>query len=402
MSQPAFSDRVQRIKPSPSTAAAALARQLKAEGRDILSLTTGEPDFPTPPHIVEAAAEAMRRGETRYTNVGGTDALKAAVIEKFSAENGLAYEPAEVMASTGAKQIIFNALMATVNEGDEVIVPSPCWVSYPDMAMLAGGEPVIAETRAEDGFLLTAEALERLITPKTRWLVLNSPSNPSGAVYDAAAFQALGEVLARHPRIGVMSDDIYEHIIYDGRRFTAFAAACPELKDRTLTVNGVSKAYAMTGWRLGFCGGPAPLIKEMAKLQSQSTSNPSAIGQAGAIAALTGPKDFLAEMVGAFARRRDLICGRLEAIEGLSCTSPAGAFYAFPSCAGLIGRKTPERKVLESDWDVVRYLLDSVGVATVHGAAFCASPYFRISFATADEVLEEAGERIARACDALS
>ena len=397
-----LSKRVQRIKPSPSSMAAQRARELKAEGRDIVSLTTGEPDFDTPGHVLDAAAEAMRRGETRYTNVGGAAALKSAIVDKFSRENGLDYSPDEVMASTGGKQVLFNALMATVDAGDEVVIPAPYWVSYPDMVLLAGGKPVPVPAGQEDGFKISAEALEAALTPRTRWLILNSPSNPTGALYSADELAALADVLERFPDVWVMTDDMYEHILFDGRRYATIAAVRPALKARTLTVNGVSKAYAMTGWRIGFCGGPAGLVKAMSKLQSQSTSNPSSISQAAAVAALNGPKDFLAKSAAAFERRRDLVVPRLDAIDGLSCASPDGAFYVYPSCAGLVGRKAPDGRTLDDDAAVSLYLLESVGVATVHGAAFGLSPHFRISFATSEEVLEDGCARIAQACGKLS
>ena len=397
-----LSKRVQRIKPSPSSMAAQRARELKAEGRDIVSLTTGEPDFDTPDHVLDAAAEAMRRGETRYTNVGGTAALKSAIVDKFSRENGLDYSAEEVMASTGGKQVLFNALMATVDAGDEVVIPAPYWVSYPDMVLLAGGKPVLVPAGQEDGFKISAKALEAALTPRTRWLILNSPSNPTGALYSADELAALADVLERFPDVWVMTDDMYEHILFDGREYATIAAVRPALKARTLTVNGVSKAYAMTGWRIGFCGGPAGLVKAMSKLQSQSTSNPSSVSQAAAVAALNGPKDFLATSAAAFERRRNLVVPRLDAVDGLSCASPDGAFYVYPSCAGLIGRKTPGGHTLDDDAAVSLYLLESVGVATVHGAAFGLSPHFRISFARSEEVLEDGCARIAQACGTLS
>jgi aspartate aminotransferase len=394
-------ERVRRIKPSPSSAAAQRARDMKTQGRDVISLTTGEPDFDTPAHVVEAAYRAMKQGQTRYTGVGGTTELKAAIRAKFAEENGLDYALEEVMASTGGKQVIFNALMATVNEGDEVIIPVPSWVSYPDMVLLAGGRPVTVACGMESGFKLSPASLEGAITARTRWVILNSPSNPSGALYSVEELRALGEVLARHPGVLVMTDDMYEHILFDACSFATIAQVCPALKDRTLTVNGVSKAYAMTGWRIGFCGGPASLVKEMAKLQSQSTSNPCSISQAAAVAALSGPKGLFAERAATFQRRRDAVVARLNSIEGISCPLPQGAFYVYPSCAGLLGRSTPEGRVLESDREVVDYFLESVGVATVHGAAFGHSPHFRISIAASDDALKDACERLQRACQAL-
>jgi aspartate aminotransferase len=394
-------ERVRRIKPSPSSAAAQRARDMKSQGRDIISLTTGEPDFDTPDHVIEAACAAMQEGQTRYTGIGGTADLKAAICTKFAHENGLEYAPEEVMASTGGKQVIFNALMATVNHGDEVIIPVPSWVSYPDMVLVAGGRPVTVPCGMQSGFKLSPDSLEAAITDRTRWLILNSPSNPSGALYSAAELRALGEVLARHPNVLVMTDDMYEHILFDGRSFVTIAQVCSDLKNRTLTVNGVSKAYAMTGWRIGFCGGPAALLKEMVKLQSQSTSNPCSISQAAAVAALLGPKEFFAERAVRFQRRRDTVVAMLNAIDGIRCAVPQGAFYVYPSCVGLLGRCTPTGKVLENDGDVADYFLESVGVATVHGAAFGYSPHFRISIAASDDTLKDACARLQRACQAL-
>jgi len=401
--EPSFwaAQRMRRIKPSPSTMASQRARELKAGGRDVIALSSGEPDFATPEHVIEAAYVAMRRGETRYTNTGGTPELKAAVIEKFERDNGLAFEPAEVMAASGGKQVIYNALMATIDEGDEVVVPAPYWVSYPDMVRVAGGQPVIVPCAPEQGFKLTADALARALTPRTRWLILNAPGNPSGAVYDQADLRALAEVLLEHPRVAILCDDVYEHIVYDGRRFATMAAVQPRLRERTLTVNGVSKAYAMTGWRIGFAGGPKALIAEMTKLQSQSTSNPSSISQAAAVAALTGPQDMLAPRARTFQERRDLVVSMLNQARGLACPSPAGAFYVYPSCAGMLGSTTPSGRRLETDLDVIEYLLESEGVAVVHGEAYGLSPHFRISFAAATAELEEACRRIQRACAAL-
>jgi aspartate aminotransferase len=392
---------MERIKQSPSSLAAQKARDLKSSGRDILSLTQGEPDFDTPDHIIEAAYQAMRRGETRYTGVGGTAELKAAIIQKFRSENKLDYSSAEVMASTGGKQVIFNALMATLQAGDEVVIPTPCWVSYPEITQLTGATPIIVPCGPETGFKIAPDRLEAVITERTRWILLNSPCNPSGAVYSADELRALGDIVAKHPRMLVLSDDIYEHIIFDGAAFASFAQVRPDLRDRVLTVNGVSKAYAMTGWRLGYAGGPKWLIDTMTKLQSQSTTNPSAIAQAGSIAALTGPQDFLAERSASFQERRNLVVARLNAIDGLTCATPQGAFYAYPGCEALIGRRTPQGGRLGTDNDVVSYLLESVGVATVHGEAFGLSPYFRVSSATSHAMLEDACERIATAVRAL-
>jgi aspartate aminotransferase len=392
---------MKRIKPSPSSMAAQKARELQAEGRDIVSLTTGEPDFDTPEHIIEAAYQAMKRGETRYTGTGGTAEVKAAIAAKFERENGLIYKPSEIMVSSGGKQVIFNAIMATAQQGDEVLIPAPHWVSYPDIALLAGATPISLPCTQESGFKLTPDQLEKAITPRTRWLILNSPCNPSGAVYSADELAALCEVLLRHPQVMVLTDDMYEHIVFDGRKAATPATVCPELKDRTLTMNGVSKAYAMTGWRIGYCGAPAWLISEMVKLQSQSTSNPCSISQAATVAALNGPQDFLAERTASFQRRRDLVVAGLNRIDGIECAVPEGAFYVYPSCAGLIGRRTPDGKTLETDRDVGLYFLEAAGVAIVHGEAFGLSPYFRISFATSDAALEESCQRLRRACDAL-
>ena len=395
-----FSARVGCVVTSASTIAAQRAREMKAGGADIVSLTTGEPDFPTPDHVIEAAFRAARAGQTRYTTVSGTVELKAAIIAKFRRDNGLDYEPANVIIGNGGKHVLFNALMATVEAGVEVIVPAPYWISYPEIVQLAGGTPRIVPCTAETGFKLTPAALAAAITPATRWLVLNSPSNPSGATYSAAELAGLAEVLLRHPHVAVLSDDIYEHILFDGRQFETMAAVCPELKARTLTVNGVSKTYAMTGWRLGFAGGPVPLIREMTKMLSQSTSAPSSISQAAAVAALNGPQDLIAEGKRSFEARRDLAVGMLNQAKGLSCRSPEGAFYAFPDCSRLLGMRTPAGKVLETDQDVVLYLLEQ-GVAAVQGGAYGLSPHFRISFATSTELLAEACRRIQRACAAL-
>jgi aspartate aminotransferase len=397
-----IASRIQRIKPSPSSTAAQIARDLKAQGRDIISLTTGEPDFDTPEHICRAAAEAMDRGETRYTTTDGTPALKRAVQAKFSKENGLDYELDEIVVSSGGKHVVFNALMATLEEGDEVIVPAPYWVSYPDIALLAGARPVVVQCPETTGFKMTPEALADAITPKTRWLVLNSPSNPSGAAYTADELMALASVLVEHSQVAVLSDDIYEHILFDGRSHATIAKVAPELAGRTLTLNGVSKAYAMTGWRIGFAGGPKPLMRAMSKLQSQSTSNPSSISQAAAVAALEGPQDLVRERANAFERRRGIVLKLLNAIDGLHCAKPEGAFYVYPNCSGLIGRTRPDTGArLTSDDDVVRYLLERAEVATIAGSAYGLSPHFRISIASDEETLRAACLRIANACAQL-
>lgn len=394
--------RLNRIKPSPSSMAGQRARELRAKGRDIIGLTSGEPDFDTPDNVKEAVDRALAAGQTKYTDVGGTPALKQAIAEKFRRDNGLDYRADEIIVGTGGKQVIFNALMCTVEAGDEVIVPTPYWVSYPDIVSLADGTPVFVPCPAEKGFKLQPEDLDRAITPQTRWLVLNAPNNPSGAVYSRAEMKALTDVLLRHPQVWVLTDDIYEHVLYDGRTFVTPAEVEPALKARTVTVNGVSKAYAMTGWRIGYAGAPAELIKAMVKLQSQSTSNPSSVSQAGALEALTGPQDFIAERTAIFERRRDAVVARLNAINGLRCHVPEGAFYVFPSCAGVMGRRTPDGRTIASDDDFVLYLLDSQNLAVLQGTAYGVSPFFRISFATSMDKLDEGCDRIARACEALA
>jgi len=394
--------RLSRIKPSPTIAVTQKARDLKAAGQDVIGLGAGEPDFDTPAHIIEAAKAAMDRGETRYTAVAGTPELRQAICDKFKRENGLDYTPDQITVGCGGKQIIFNAFMATLDDGDEVIIPAPYWVSYPDIALLAEGKPVIVPCPVEGGFRMRPEDLERAITPKTKWLVLNSPSNPSGAAYTEAETKALTDVLMKHPHVWVLTDDIYEHIVYDGFTFVTPAQVEPGLMDRTLTLNGVSKAYCMTGWRVGYAGGPVDLIKAMNKVQSQSTTHTSSISQAGAVAALNGPTDFLARNASIFEERRDLVVGMLNQAKGLSCPTPEGAFYVYPSCAGAIGRTTPDGKTIATDDDFVSHLLDAEGVAVVQGAAFGLSPHFRVSYATSTEVLEEACARIQRFCAALN
>lgn len=395
-----FAARVGRVVTSASTLAAQRAREMKAAGADIVSLTTGEPDFPTPDHVIDAAFRAARAGQTKYTTVSGTVELKAAIIEKFRRDNGLDYEPANIIVGNGGKHVLFNALMATVEKSVEVVVAAPYWISYPEIVQLAGGTPVIVPCTGETGFKITPEALQAAISPATRWLILNSPSNPSGAVYSAKELAGLAEVLLRHPQVAILSDDMYEHILFDGRQFATIAAVCPELKSRTLTLNGVSKTYCMTGWRLGFAGGPPELIREMVKMLSQSTAAPSSISQAAAVAALSGPQGFVKENSRSFEERRDLAVAMLNQAKGLTCRSPEGAFYAFPDCSRLIGRTTPGGQVLETDKDVVLYLLEQ-GVAAVQGAAYGLSPHFRISFATSTDLLTEACRRIQRACAEL-
>ncbi len=390
-----------RIKPSPTLAVTQKARELRAEGRDIISLGAGEPDFDTPDNIKQAAIEAIRRGETKYTAVDGIPELKDAIIEKFRRDNDLSYTRPQVIVSSGGKQVLYNALMATINPGDEVIIPAPYWVSYPDMVLLAGGTPVIVQTHIEDGYKLRPEALEEAITDRTKWLIFNSPSNPTGAAYDAKELKAITDVLLAHPHVWVMSDDMYEHLVYDDFRFVTPAQVEPELYGRTLTVNGVSKAYAMTGWRIGYAGGPEKLVRAMAKLQSQSTSNPCSIAQWAAVEALNGPQDFIDEARKIYQQRRDLVVEMLNAAEGITCHKPEGAFYVYPSIAGVIGKRTPEGKVIETDEDFVTALLEAEGVAAVHGAAFGTSPNFRVSYATSTEALKEACMRIQRFCASL-
>jgi aspartate aminotransferase len=395
------SSALRRIKPSATLAVTQKARELKAAGVNVISLGAGEPDFDTPDHVKAAAIEAIVRGETKYTPTDGIPELKAAVAAKFRRDNGLDYAVDQINVGPGGKAVIFNAFIASLNPGDEVVIPAPYWVSYPDIALLAGAKPVIVEARAEDDFRMRPEALERAITPKTRWLVLNSPSNPTGAAYDRAALKAIADVLLRHPQVWVLTDDIYEHIIYDGFSFTTIAAVEPALYERTLTVNGASKAYAMTGWRIGFAGGPQKLIKGMEAVMSQSTSNPCSISQWASVAALNGDHAFLAARNAAFRERRDMVVAMLNEAEGLSCRMPQGAFYVYPSCAGAIGRTAPSGRRIENDEDFASELLAAEGVAVVFGAAFGLSPFFRISYAAAKDQLEEACRRIQRFCGML-
>ena len=397
-----FAQRLNKVKPSPTLAITKLAQELKAAGKNVIGLAAGEPDFDTPDHIKEGAIAAMKRGDTKYTAVDGTPALKQAICQKFERENGLFYKPSQISVGTGGKQVIFNAIMATVSPGDEVIIPAPYWVSYPDIVNLAEGAVVALATRPEDGFKMRASDLEKAITPKTKWLILNSPSNPSGAAYTRDDLRQIADVLLKHSHVWILTDDMYEHLVYDNFAFTTIAQVEPKLTDRTLTVNGVSKAYNMTGWRIGYAGGPEALIKKMSEVQGHSTSNPSSISQAAAVAALTGPQDFLASQLETFRQRRDMVVEMLNQIDGITCIKPEGAFYVYPNCEGLIGRKTPEGTMLNSDDDVVRYLLESEGVAAVSGSGFGLSPYFRISYATATESLKDACGRIKRACDRLT
>ncbi|MCW1839356.1 pyridoxal phosphate-dependent aminotransferase [Prosthecomicrobium hirschii] len=396
-----LADSLSRIKPSATIAATNKARELKAAGRDVIGLGAGEPDFDTPDNIKEAAIKAIRDGLTKYTAVDGIPELKQAIIAKFKRENGLDYKPSQVSVGTGGKQVLYNALLATINPGDEVIIPAPYWVSYPDIVMLGGGEPVFVGTTIETGFKVTAEALERAITPKTKWFIFNSPSNPSGAAYTHAEIKALTDVLVRHPHVWILTDDMYEHLVYDDFTFATPAQVEPALYERTLTMNGVSKAYCMTGWRIGYGAGPEKLIKAMATLQSQSTSNPSSISQYAAVEALNGPQDFIPRNNAVFKQRRDLIVSMLNQARGLTCPTPEGAFYVYPSCAGTIGRTAPSGRVIGSDEDFVTELLEAEGVAVVQGSAFGLAPHFRISYATATDQLEEAGRRIQRFCGNL-
>ena len=394
-------ERLSAIKPSPTIAVGEKARELQEAGRNIISLGAGEPDFDTPAHVIEAAKQALDDGYTRYTSVNGLPELQEAIIAKFKRDNGLDYARNQIHVSCGGKPVIFNAMMATLNDGDEVIIPAPYWVSYPDIALFFGGKPVLVDCPVETGFKLTAEQLEAAITPKTKWLIMNSPSNPTGAGYTRGDLKSLAEVLMRHPHVWVFTADIYEHLVYDDFEFATMAQVEPGLMDRTLTMNGMSKAYCMPGWRVGFAGGPVELIKAMTKVQSQSISHTAAVSQMASVAALNGSHDFIAENNAVFKDRRDLVVSMLNQATGLSCPTPEGAFYVYPSCKGNIGKKTPDGKTIENDEDFVTYLLESEGVATVHGEAFGLSPHFRISYATATELLEDACQRIQRACAAL-
>lgn len=390
-----------RIQPSATLAMTSRVLDLKAKGVDVIGLSAGEPDFDTPDFVKEAAIEAIRKGQTKYTNVDGTAELKAAIKAKFKRDNALDYETNQISVNVGGKHTLFNALVATIDAGDEVIIPAPYWVSYPDIVAFAGGVPVIIEGPATQGYKITPAQLDAAITPKTRWVMLNSPSNPTGAAYSATELKGLAEVLLRHPEVLIITDDMYEHVWYADTPFATIVQVCPELYDRTLTVNGCSKAYSMTGWRIGFAGGPAWLIKAMAKLQSQSTSNPCSIAQAAATAALNGDQSFLIARNDAFRGRRDLVVSMLNQAKGLTCPTPEGAFYVYPDCSGVIGKTTPEGKVIGSDADLIDYFLDTVQVAAVHGAAFGLSPGFRISYATSEAVLTDACTRIQKACGDL-
>lgn len=397
-----LSDTLARVKPSPTIAVTTLAQELKAAGRDVIGLGAGEPDFDTPDHIKAAGIAAIEAGKTKYTAPDGMPDLKAAICAKFKRDNGLTYTPQQISIGTGGKQILYNALMATLNAGDEVIIPAPYWVSYPDMVLLAGGTPVPVECGIDANFKMTAGQLEAAITPKTKWLIFNSPSNPTGAGYSAQELKALTDVLMRHPHVWVMTDDMYEHLVFDDFKFATPAEVEPALYPRTLTVNGVSKAYAMTGWRIGYAGGPEPLITAMRKVQSQSTSNPCTISQWAAVEALNGPQEFLAQNAALFQGRRDLVVSMLNAAQGISCPKPEGAFYVYPSVAGCLGKTSKGGTRIETDEDFSRALLEETGVAVVFGAAFGLSPNFRVSYATSDAQLTEACRRIQDFCAALT
>jgi aspartate aminotransferase len=398
-----FAESLNRIQPSATIAVSMKARQLKAQGRDIISLSAGEPDFDTPENIKLAAMKALKEGKTKYTDVDGIPELKAAIAAKFKRDNNLDYKPAQISVGTGGKQVLYNALLATLNPGDEVVIPAPCWVSYADIVMLGAGTPVFAETKIEDGYRLKPEVLDAAITPKTKWFVFNAPSNPTGAAYSREALKALTDVLMqpKNRHVWVLTDDMYEHLLYDGLKFCTPAEVEPGLYERTLTMNGLSKAYCMTGWRLGYAGGPEPLIKAMCKLQSQSTSNPTSITQWAGVEALNGPQDFIAQNNKVFVERRDLVVSMLNQAKGLNCPKPEGAFYVYPSCSGAIGKTTPKGTKVGNDEDFVTALLEEEGVAVVHGAAFAGSPAFRISYAASTEALKEACMRIQRFCGNL-
>ncbi|WP_290689681.1 MULTISPECIES: pyridoxal phosphate-dependent aminotransferase [unclassified Haematobacter] len=398
---PFLSETLDRVKPSPTIAVSNLARELAAQGRDIIGLSQGEPDFDTPENIKNAAKRAIDEGKTKYTAVDGIPELKKAICAKFERENGLSYRPSQITVSTGGKQVLYNALVATLNAGDEVIIPAPYWVSYPDMVLLAGGEPVFIEGPMQTGYKITGEQLEAAITPKTKWFIFNSPSNPSGAGYSREELKELTDVLMRHPHVWVMTDDMYEHLVFGDFKFVTPAEVEPGLYDRTLTCNGVSKAYAMTGWRIGYAGGPEMLIKAMSKVQSQSTSNPCSISQWAAVEALNGSQDYIAESRLAFERRRDLVVRMLNEADGITCPVPEGAFYVYPSVAGCIGKTSPAGAEIVDDETFATALLEEKGVAVVFGAAFGLSPNFRVSYATSDAVLEEACTRIKDFCASL-
>ena len=402
MSAALLSPRMALVRPSPTLAVTDNAKALKAKGLDVIVLAQGEPDMDTPANICEAAIEAIRAGKTRYTPVNGTVELKKAIAAKFLRDHAIKINPDDVIIGTGGKQVLFNALVATLGEGDEVLIPAPCWVSYPDMAILAGGKVVTVACGAETNFKITPAQLQQAITPSTRWLILNSPSNPTGSVYTEQELRALGEVLKGHPNVLVMVDDMYEKLLFDGTTFCTLAQAAPAIADRILTVNGVSKAYCMTGWRIGYGHGPSWLIEAMSTIQSQSTSNPSSISQAAAVEALNGPQDFIAKHNVIFQRRRDMVVKMLNDCPGITCLKPQGAFYVYPSCAGTLGKTTPKGKKINNDMDFATALLDEKLVAVVPGEAFGLAPYFRISYATSDAILEEACKRIHAFCASLT
>jgi aspartate aminotransferase len=391
-----------RVKPSATLAADAKARELRAQGKDVIGLAAGEPDFDTPNNVKEAAYRAIREGKTKYTNVDGIPELKEAICAKFARENGLTYKPSQINVSPGGKPVIWNAMIATLNPGDEVVVPTPYWVSYWDIVLLAGGAPVALDTSADTGFKVKPADLERVITPNTRWILLNSPSNPSGAAYTRAELRAIADVLLQHPHVWILTDDMYEHLVFGDFEFSTIAQVEPALYERTLTMNGVSKAYAMTGWRIGYAGGPEPLIKAMAKVMSQTTSNPSSISQWAAVEALNGPQDFIKPNARLFEQRRDLVVSMLNQARGIRCPTPEGAFYVYPSVEGLLGKTAPSGKVIQTDQDFAVELLEAEGVAVVHGAAFGLSPHFRVSYATSNAVLEDACQRIQRFCASVT
>ncbi|MEP1537073.1 MAG: pyridoxal phosphate-dependent aminotransferase [Paracoccaceae bacterium] len=396
-----LSTTLDRVKPSPTIAVTNLAAELKAQGRDVIGLGAGEPDFDTPQHIKEAGVAAIASGRTKYTAVDGIPELKKAIIEKFRLDNELEYSPSQITVGTGGKQVLYNAMMATLNDGDEVVIPAPYWVSYPDMVLLAGGTPVVVPCGIETSFKMTPSQLEAAITPKTKWLIFNSPSNPTGAGYSREELKDLTDVLMRHPHVWVLTDDMYEHLAYDDFQFCTPAQIEPDLYPRTLTVNGVSKAYAMTGWRIGYAAGPEHLIAAMRKIQSQSTSNPCSISQWAAVEALQGPHDFIQSNNEVFVRRRDLVVAMLNEIDGVTCPTPEGAFYVYPSISGLIGKTTPKGVLIENDEIFSKALLEDVGVAVVFGAAFGVSPNFRVSYATSDDTLKDACARIQSFCASL-
>lgn len=397
-----LADRLSKIKPSPTIAVSTKASQMQADGKKVLKLGAGEPDFDTPENIKLAGINAIREGKTRYTPVAGTVELRKAIQQKFSTENQLHYDLDQITVGCGGKQVLYNALMATINEGDEVVIPAPYWVSYPDMTLLAGGVPKVVDCDIANGFKITPDQLQAAITDKTKWFMFNSPSNPTGAVYSREEMVALAEVLKQNPHVYIMTDDIYEHVLYDGMEFCTFAQIAPELYDRTLTINGVSKAYCMTGWRLGYAGGPVDLIKAINKIQSQSTTHTCSITQAASIEALTGSQDFIPKHNEVFKERRDFVVSELNKCDGIECLTPEGAFYVYPSCHGVLGKTTLQGNKIETDEDFITYLLEEHGVAAVHGAAFGLSPYFRISYATSMDVLEQSCAEIYQACENLT